>query len=174
MTVAARLAEDLCAAGWVVVSGAAYGIDSAGHRGALQSGGCTIAVVAGGLGHHLDAPGADLLRRIRAQGLVVSEADHAASPRKHSFLHRNRLIAALTRATVVVEAAQRSGALNTARRADSLGRVVAAVPGPVTGGASTGTHALIRDGRAVLVRGISDVLELIEPLGTVPPPASRP
>ncbi len=169
MSVADRLSAELVAAGWVVVSGAAYGIDSAAHRGALVGGGCTVAVVAGGIERTMSGPGNRMLAAIAEQGLVVAEHPGTVSPQRHTFLRRNRLIAALTRATVVVEAAERSGALNTARWAESVGRMVLAVPGPVTGPASRGTHRMIRDSRAVLVRDTADVLEVLEPIGTLPP-----
>jgi len=168
MAVADRLAQELVAAGWVVISGAAYGIDSAAHRGAVAADGCTVAVVAGGIDRAVAGSARKLLDRISEQGLVVAEQPGEAPALRHSFLHRNRIIAALARATVVVEAAERSGALNTARTAEGLGRMVMAVPGPVTGGMSRGTHTLIRDGRAVLVRDTADVLEIIEAIGAVP------
>lgn len=173
MAVADRLAAELVAAGWVVISGAAYGIDSAAHRGAVAAGGCTVAVVAGGIDRAVAGSAARLLDSIGEQGLVVAEQPGEAPALRHSFLHRNRIIAALARATVVVEAAERSGALNTARTAEGLGRVVLAVPGPVTGGMSRGTHALIRDGRAVLARDTADVLEMVEAIGALPSEADN-
>jgi DNA processing protein len=172
MAAADRLGGELAAAGWVVVSGAAHGIDTAAHRGALTAGGCSVAVVAGGI--ERDTPSRRMLAAVADQGAVVSEADGARPPQRHTFLQRNRLIAALTRATVVVEAAERSGALNTAGWAESLGRLVLAVPGPVTAAVSRGTHGLIRDGRAVLVRDTADVLELLEPIGAVSPQSQAP
>ena len=132
MTVAGAVAAELTAAGWLVVSGAAFGIDAAAHRGALAAGGATIAVMAGGVDVPVPRSHAPLLARINDQGLLVSEYPPGTMPRKHSFLERNRLIAALSRATIVVEAGSRSGSLNTADWAATLGRPVLAVPGPVT------------------------------------------
>lgn len=168
MAAASALAGELAAAGWVVVSGAAYGIDSAAHRGALVAGGATVAVVAGGLEAGVPAARAPLMARIAANGTVVTEHPADVTPRKHSFLERNRLIAALTRAVVVVEAGVRSGSLNTARWAESLLRPVLAVPGPITSPMSAGTHRLIRNGRGILVDAAADILEVIEPLGSAP------
>ena len=170
MTAASMLAGELAAAGWVVVSGAAYGIDSAAHRGALVSGGCTMAVLAGGLDATVTPARAPLMDRIGENGMVLTEHAGHVTPRKHSFLQRNRLIAALTRAVIVVEAGTRSGSLNTARWAESLLRPVLAVPGPITSPMSAGTHRVIRDGRAILVSSCAEVLEVIEPLGYPPEP----
>jgi DNA processing protein len=169
MSVADRLAGELAEAGWVVVSGCAFGIDAAAHRGSLNAGGCTVGVVAGGIQRALRSPQATVAHIIARGGMIVSESGDHQAPRRHTFLLRNRLIAALTRATVVVEAAARSGALNTARTAEILGRVVIAMPGPVSSPVSVGTHTLIRDGRAVLARDTSDVLELVEAMGQPEP-----
>lgn len=170
MSVADRLAGELAAAGWVVVSGGALGIDSAAHRGCVRAGGCTIAVVAGGIERAIPGGTTSVMHLVGEGGLIASETEGLQPPRPYTFLERNRLIAALTRATVVVEAAQRSGALNTARTAESLGRVVIAVPGPVSSPVSVGTNTLIRDGRAVLARDTADVLELVEAMGDLPDP----
>lgn len=161
ITVAGGLAAELAAAGWVTVSGAALGIDSAAHRGALAAGGATVAVMAGGVDVPVPRSHAGLLERIRDTGALVSDRVPGTTPRKDSFLARNRLIAALTRATVVVEAGNRSGALNTAQWAELLGRPVLAVPGPCTSPMSRGTHTLIRSGRASLVRDVLDVLAAV-------------
>lgn len=160
---AGMLAADLTAAGWVVVSGAALGIDAAAHRGALAAG-ATVAVLAGGVDVASPRSNAALLNRIAAAGLIVSEQPPGSEPAKHRFLERNRLIAGLARAVVVVEAAHRSGALNTANWAEQLGRHVLAVPGPASSPMSRGTHALIRERQAVLVQDADDVLEVLEPL----------
>lgn len=169
LSVASSLAADLAACGWVVVSGGAFGIDAAAHRGALTAGGCTVAVLASGVDMPTPRSHAPLLARISASGLLVSERPLGYLPRAHDFLHRNRLIAALTRAVVVVEAGSRSGALHTANCASTLRRPVAAVPGPVTSALSVGTHRSIREGQAVLVTDVSDVLELLEPLDAAGP-----
>ncbi|WP_114855242.1 DNA-processing protein DprA [Brachybacterium sp. YJGR34] len=160
--VAARLAADLAARGGTVVSGGAYGIDAAAHRGALAAGdGATLAVLAGGLDRLYPRGNTELLSRIRARHLLVSEAPPGTAPTRWRFLARNRLIAALTRATVVVEAGWRSGALSTARHADLLSRPVGAVPGPVTSAASAGCHRLIRERGAVLVTEPDELLDLL-------------
>ncbi len=163
---AAELAADLCGAGVAVVSGGAYGIDGAAHRAALGVGGLTVAVMAGGVDRTYPSGNTDLAERIVASGgAVIAEVPCGAAPTKWRFLQRNRLIAALAGATVVVEAGWRSGALNTAGHAASLGRPVGAVPGPITSAASAGTHRLLREYDAVCITGTDDVLEL---LGAVP------
>lgn len=163
-SVAAELAEGLTDQGWSVVSGGAYGIDGAAHRGALAAGGGTVAVLAGGVDVPYPRGNAALLERIAEEGLLVSEAPPGAAPTRRAFLIRNRLIAAMTSGTVVVEAALRSGALNTATWANGCLRVVMAVPGPVTSPLSAGTHRLLRDAEAVLVTGVADVLTTLSPL----------
>jgi len=168
LAAAERLAADLAAAGWTVVSGAAHGIDTAAHRGAALAGGATCGVLAGGIDRVLSPGPRRTAASIADHGLVIAENSGTQPPQRHSFLHRNRLIAALTRATVVVEAAERSGALNTARWAEGLGRLVMAMPGTVWGEMSRGTHALIRDGRAVLVRDTADVWEMLAAMGDFP------
>ena len=147
-----------------VVSGAAYGIDGAAHRGALAAGGCTVAVLAGGVDRWYPRGHERLLDRIAAEGLVVSEIPPGSAPAAWRFLERNRLIAALTGGTVVVEAAWRSGALATAERAVRLNRPVGAVPGPVTGPMSTGCHRLIREG-AACITDAGEVADLIGRIG---------
>lgn len=149
--------------GFTVVSGGAFGIDAAAHAGAVPPGG-TVAVLAAGV--DVDSPrgNAGLLARIRREGTVVSEVPPGTAPASHRFLVRNRLIAALTPGTLVVEAALRSGALATARHAHGLHRVVMAVPGPVDSAASGGCHALIAQAEAVLVAGPADVSALLGPL----------
>src|SRR6201995_1311084 len=158
----------LAARGRPVVSGAAYGIDACAHQGPLAADGVTIAVLACGVdrayppGHH------DLLASIAAQGVIVSEWPPGRAPNRLRFLIRNRVIGALTRGTVVVEAGLRSGALNTARHTRDLHRPVMAVPGPVTSETSAGCHKIIREWGAVCVNGAPDVLELRPPLGETP------
>jgi len=163
--VAAQLAIDLAERGVSVVSGGAYGIDAAAHRGALSVGGPTCAVLAGGVDRLYPAGNAALLEAVMAHGVVVAEPAPGSVPGRHRFLLRNRLIAALGQVCVVVEAAWRSGALNTARHAEALLRPVGVVPGPVTSMGSVGCHRLLRDTDAVCVTGSADVLELLSPSG---------
>ena len=158
--VASELAAELAGRGFAIVSGAAYGIDGAAHRAALASGALTGAVLAGGIDRFYPAGHEDLLTRIVHDGVVVSEAPFGVAPTAWRFLQRNRLIAALSRAVVVVEAATRSGALNTASHALALGRPLGAVPGPITAPLSAGCHLLIRDQGAALVASADDVVEL--------------
>lgn len=166
--VAVDLGSSLADAGAVVVSGGALGIDAAAHRGALVAGGHTVAVLACGIDVAYPRAHADLLDRIAEDGLLVSELPPGSTPTRHGFLIRNRIVAALSSGTVVVEAALRSGALNTASWAQALLRIVAAVPGPVTSPLSAGCHRLVREAGAVLVTGADEVLELLGPLGRVP------
>jgi DNA processing protein len=158
--VAQELAAGLAQSGATVVSGAAYGIDGAAHRGALAAGGTTLAYLAGGCDRSYPSGHADLLDRIAATGAVLSEVPCGAAPTKWRFLQRNRLIAAATDATIVVEAGLRSGSLNTAGHAAALGRPLGAVPGPVTSAASAGTHRLLREFDAVCITGADDAREL--------------
>lgn len=170
------ICHELVAAEWCVVSGGAYGIDAVAHTAALETGpelGATAAVLACGVDRFYPAANAELLARICARGVVLSEVPLGCAPTRYRFLQRNRLIATLARATVVTEAAWRSGALNTARHAASLSREVAAVPGDVLVGSSAGCHRLIRDDHAVLVSTGSEVLELVGPLGTPVASAER-
>jgi DNA processing protein len=166
VSVAGAIAADLAAAGVTVVSGAAFGIDQAAHRGALSGGGTTVAVLACGVDRAYPAAHRDLLDYVAETGLVVSELPPGCAPTKVRFLSRNRIIAALSLGTVVVEAAVRSGALNTASWAGTVHRPVMGVPGPVTSAPSEGVHELIRGRDAVLVTRGSDVLELVSPAGT--------
>lgn len=173
--VAADWSYSLTAESITVVSGAAYGIDAAAHRGALAAEGSTVAV----LGCALDAgypAGHDvLLRRISDRGLVLSEYAFGTPPARHRFLVRNRLLAALSGGTVVVEADLRSGARNTARIAGELGKAVLAVPGPVSSRMSAGCHQLVRSRRATLVTSAAEVAEEIGRLGIdLAAEASRP
>jgi DNA processing protein len=165
-SVAGQLGADLAGVGVSVVSGAAYGIDQAAHRGALSGGGPTVAVLACGVDRAYPSAHRQLLDYVAETGLVVSEAPPGSAPTRLRFLSRNRLIAALTVGTVVVEAAVRSGALNTASWAGLLNRLVMGVPGPVTSAPSEGVHELIRSGAATLVTRGTDVLELVSPIGS--------
>ena len=152
-----------------MVSGAAFGIDASAHRGALAMGRATIAVLACDAGTDYPRAHAALLSRIAESGLIVSEQPPGQVPTKARFLSRNRLIAGLAGGTVVVEARRRSGSLNTLHWADRLGRPTMAVPGPVTSQQSGGTHQAVRDGKAVLVTGGSDVLSELAGIGAAEP-----
>ena len=164
MHVAGELAAGLAERGWAIISGAARGIDGAAHRGALAARGVTVAALACGIDLVYPAGHEALIGAIAAEGLVLSELPPGTAVSRFRFLDRNRVIAALGLGTVVVEAAARSGSLVTARLADSLGRPVLAVPGPVTSEASEGTHQLIRDG-ALLVTRAAEVVEHLGDLG---------
>ncbi|QES47991.1 DNA-protecting protein DprA [Streptomyces venezuelae] len=165
---AQTLAAGLAERGWVVVSGAAYGIDGAAHRGALAAGGATAAVLACGVDVRYPRGHAGLIGRIGRQGLLIGELPPGSHPTPSRFVLRNRVIAALTRGTVVVEAAYRSGSLVTARRARELGRFVMGVPGPATSGLSAGVHELLR-GEAELVTDAAEVVELVGGIGELAP-----
>jgi DNA processing protein len=160
--IARSWSADLAAQRWCVLSGAAYGIDAAAHRGALAADGTTVAVLAGGVDVPYPRAHTALLARIADQGLVVSETPPGESVRRQRFLSRNRVIAALGRATLVVEAAVRSGTASTAHAAAAMNRPVLAVPGPVTSASSAGCHRMIRDGDAILVADVSDLLDLLD------------
>lgn len=159
------LAATVARSGRPVVSGAAYGIDQAAHRGAIAVGGTTVAVLACGADRVYPAEHAPLITHIGEHGAVVSEAAPGSSPMRVRFLARNRLIAALTTGTVLVEAAMRSGALNTANWALGLNRPLMGVPGPVTSAASGGVHERIRTAAATLVTSGEEVLELVARVG---------
>lgn len=149
--------------GCTVVSGGAYGIDAHAHRGALAGGTGdmpTIAVMAGGVGRYYPSGNEDLLRAVANQGAVIAEVPPGSAPTRYRFLQRNRIIAALAAVTVVVEARWRSGALNTAHHAESIGRAVAAVPGSIHSANSAGCHRLLRDGGAVCVTDVGEIAEL--------------
>ncbi|WSQ12087.1 DNA-processing protein DprA [Streptomyces sp. NBC_01231] len=165
---AATLAAGLAERGWVVVSGGAYGVDGAAHRGALGAGGATVAVLACGVDRPYPRGHAQLITRIAEQGLVVGELPPGEHPTPSRFVLRNRVIAALTRGTVVVEAAYRSGSLVTARAAQRLGRYTMGVPGPATSGLSAGVHELLRQD-AVLVTDAAEVVELVGDMGELAP-----
>ncbi|MGH3659974.1 MAG: DNA-processing protein DprA, partial [Micromonosporaceae bacterium] len=151
----------------------AYGIDAAAHRGALTAGGVTVAVFACGIDNAYPIGHVSLFERIAEDGLLVSEWAPGVTPQRHRFLVRNRVIAAATRGTVVVEAAARSGSRATLHRAFRLGRMGMAVPGPVTSAMSVGAHQELRDGRARLVTGTDDVLEEVGRIGDDLAPVPR-
>ncbi|MCP2263829.1 DNA-processing protein DprA [Promicromonospora thailandica] len=168
--VARSLARGLAERGFTLVSGGAAGIDAEVHRGALVSGAPTVAFLAGGVDRLYPASSTDLLRRAAEEGgAVVSEAPPGSVPGKQRFLKRNRLIAALSSGTVVVEAALRSGALSTANHAVRLLRPLGAVPGPVTSMASAGCHELLRRGAAVCVTDAAEAAELVGDMGEAAP-----
>lgn len=148
---AAEIASRAVDAACTVVSGGAYGIDAVAHRVAISGAGRTVALLAGGVDQLYPAGHVELLRGVMANGVVLAESPPGTRPSRWRFLARNRLIAALADATVVVEAGARSGALNTAHHAVQLGRPVFAVPGPLTSAASVGCHRLVASGRAQLV-----------------------
>ena len=175
--VAADLGAQLGERGWTVVSGGAYGIDAAAHRGALAAGAPTVAVLACGVDRVYPTAHGALFARIAESGLLVSEWPPGCAPLRHRFLVRNRLIAALTRGTVVVEAAARSGAQATAARARALGRQLMVVPGPITSALSVGCHELLRDREtgAALVTSAAHVIEAVGGIGTdLAPQLERP
>lgn len=151
----------LAESGMCIVSGAAYGIDGMAHRTALAVGGPTIAVLAGGVDRFYPSGHDALLHRIVESGLVLSEMPCGFAPTKWRFLQRNRLIAALSTATVVIEAGKRSGSLNTAYHAFELGRPVGVVPGPVTSGSSVGCHRLLRGTEALCVTNSEEMRQLL-------------
>jgi DNA processing protein len=171
---AEKLAGGLAAAGWTVVSGLARGIDGAAHRGALDAGGRTIAVLAGGLRRIYPPEHAELAERVVRQGAILTETPMTVDPQPGMFPARNRIISGLSRAVVIVEANAKSGALITAVHAAEQGRDVYAVPGAVDSPASAGCLELIRTG-ARLVRSADDILEDLHGItGTAPPPAKLP
>ena len=167
LSVAGELGKGFADRGLTVISGGAYGIDGQAHRAALASSSRalpTVAVMAGGVDRYYPSGHEDLLREIARRGLMVSELPPGASPTRHRFLKRNRLIAALSSLTVVVEARWRSGALSTARRAAEIGRHVAAVPGSVYSANSVGCHRLLREG-ALCVTDEKEAFELMAASG---------
>ncbi|MDO5032502.1 DNA-processing protein DprA [Corynebacterium sp.] len=151
---------------WSIVSGGALGVDTAAHEAALEAGGVTVALAACGIDHSYPARNARLFERMTASGCVVSEFAPGTPPQRHRFLTRNRLVAALSAGTVVVEAGFRSGALNTLNWAEALGKVTMAVPGPITTSGSLGCHQRIQAGRAQLVASADEVRELVGAVGS--------
>jgi len=163
--VAGELGYGLADRGWTVVSGGAFGIDAAAHRGALAAGGTTIAVLACGIDRPYPVSHTSLFERISDEGLLVSEWPPGADPHRRRFLVRNRVIAALTRGTVVVEANRRSGARFTLGRARLLRRHCLAVPGPVTSAMSVGCHDELRTEGTILVTDAAQVIEAVGQIG---------
>jgi DNA processing protein len=166
--VAAELAASVAARGWTVVSGGAFGIDAAAHRGALGADGVTVAVLACGLDVPYPAAHAELLDAVAHQGAIVSEQPPGRNVSRLRFLTRSRVLAALATVTLVVEAGERGGAMNTARHARDLGRPLMAVPGPVTSDLSAGCHHIIRNWRGSLVTSAGDVIDTLTAAGTAP------
>ena len=158
LAVAERLAADLASRGIVIVSGLARGVDSAAHRGALQGGGSTVAVLGSGADRVYPSEHAALAVQIQRTGVVASELAPGTPPLPHFFPLRNRIISGLARAVVVIEAGEKSGSLITARLALEQGRDVLAVPGNVLSGRNRGAHALLRDG-ARIVETADDVVD---------------
>lgn len=171
--VAADFAAGLAENDVAVVSGGAYGIDGAAHRAALAAEGLTLAVMAGGIDVLYPAGHSALLHRVGVNGLLLTEYPPGTRPARHRFLTRNRLVAALSSATVVIEAGVRSGAASTAAWARALGRVVCAVPGPVTSAASIGCHALLQSGAQVVTRA-DEIRELVGHAGEFATELPRP
>lgn len=159
--ITAEIVDGVCASGVAIVSGAAYGVDAVAHRTALAVEGATIAVLAGGIDRPYPQGHVELLTQIGKNGLVCSEMVPGSAPTRWRFLQRNRLVAAMARATLVTEAGVRSGSLNTAGHASELSRALGAVPGPVTSPASAGCHKLVRDYNATLVTNAADAQELL-------------
>lgn len=170
---ATDLAAGLVLRGFTIVSGAALGIDGAAHRGALATDGDTVAVLACGVDRAYPASHTGLIRQVREAGAVISEVPPGSAPTRTRFLSRNRIIAALSAGTIVVEASLRSGALKTARTADELHRPVGAVPGPVTSAVSAGCHDLVRVRDVTLVTDAAEVAELVGDLGVDLAPAKH-
>ena len=158
------LASQASLAGLVVVSGGAYGIDTASHQGALSVGGISIAVLAGGINRLYPLENQKLFKYITKSGLLISEVMPNIESKPYRFLIRNRLIAALSRSTVVVEAKFISGSIRTARDAAEIFRPVFAIPGPVTSALSEGCHRLIAERVADIATSLDEILEVITPL----------
>jgi DNA processing protein len=171
-SIAGEFAFDLASIGFNVVSGGAIGIDTASHHGALNAQGKTICVQANGLHKFYPSKNDFLFEKIIKNGLMISEYPPGRNPNKNYFLDRNRIIAALSKSTMVVEAAEISGALSTVRHALRMQRLVLAVPGSIHSKSSVGTNELIRNREAESVTNLQQVLELILPLGQIPTKAS--
>ncbi|TDE18958.1 DNA-processing protein DprA, partial [Actinomadura sp. 6K520] len=169
---AADFASELADRGWTVISGGALGIDAAAHRGALAADGSTVAVLANGVDVPYPASNEGLFAEMARRCLLVSESPPGTHPHRLRFLVRNRVIAALSRGTVLIEAEARSGALNTAGWAAKLGRIVMAMPGPVTSRTSVGCHRLLREEGTTLVTRTEEIIEAVGSIGTdlAPPP----
>ena len=171
-SIAGEFSFDLGSMGFNIVSGGAIGIDTASHHGALNAKGNTICVQANGLHKLYPSNNALLFEKINKAGLMVSEYPPGRNPAKNYFLDRNRIIAALSKSTLVIEAGEISGALSTARHALRMQRLVLAVPGSINSKSSVGTNELIRNREAESVTNLQQVLELILPLGQIPLGAS--
>jgi DNA processing protein len=171
--VARELGYGLAGRDWTVVSGGAYGVDGFAHRGALAGGGITVAVLACGVDMAYPVSHTSLFERVAEDGLLVSEWPPGAEPFRHRFLIRNRVIAAASKGTVVVEAAARSGALQTLRRAGQLGRCRMVVPGPITSAMSVGCHERLRDPEITLVASVAHVVEEVGRIGKDLAPVPR-
>ncbi|MEN9453718.1 MAG: hypothetical protein RLZZ19_205 [Actinomycetota bacterium] len=162
--IASEFASGFADRQWAVTSGGAYGIDTHAHRGCIAAEGKTYAVLASGVNVEYPAGNARLFSEIQETGALISEVMPSIKARPERFLTRNRIIAAMSRATIVVEAAFRSGSLRTAREAAELMRLVMAVPGPITSPTSDGCHRLIGERCAEIVTSVSDAMELLEPI----------
>ena len=162
--VASEFSSGFADRAFVVVSGGAYGIDTHAHRGCLAAEGRTIAVVASGVDVDYPTGNSRLFAEIQENGAIISEVMPGVRARPERFLTRNRIIAAMSLGTIVIEAAFRSGSLRTARDAAELMRIVMAVPGPITSPTSDGCHRLIGERCAEIVTSVSDAMELLEPL----------
>ena len=171
-SIAGEFAFDLASIGFNIVSGGAIGIDTASHHGTLNAQGKTICVQANGLHKFYPSKNEILFEKIIKNGLMISEYPPGRNPTKNYFLDRNRIIAALSKSTMVVEAAEISGALSTVRHALRMQRLVLAVPGSIHSKSSVGTNELIRNREAESVTNLQQVLELILPLGQIPMKAS--
>jgi DNA protecting protein DprA len=161
----ARIAGDFAAGfadrEWAIVSGGAYGIDSYAHKGALIAEGVTVAVIASGIDINYPAGNTRLFAEICESGVMVTESMPGQRALPHRFLTRNRLIAAISKATLVVEAAFRSGSLRTARDAAEMFRPVMAIPGPINSPTSEGCHRLIGERAAEIVTSVADAVEFV-------------
>jgi len=160
--IAESLAEDLARSGRTLVAGGAYGVEASVHRAALMQEQNTIAVLASGIDRPYPVGHADLINRISREGLVLSEVPPSFSPTRQRSIDRSRILAALSSATIIVEAGSRSGSLHTANGAAQLGRLVGAVPGPVTSAASTGTNLLLQNRTARVITNGADIVRMLE------------
>lgn len=157
-----ELCGDLAQSGRTLVAGAAYGIEASAHRAALVRDANTIVVLASGVDRPYPAGHTDLIDRIAREGLLLSEVPPSVAPTRQRFIDRSRILAALSGATIIVEAGSRSGSLHTATEAAQLGRLVGAVPGPITSAASTGTNLLLQSGQARVITNGSDIVRMVE------------
>jgi len=157
-----ELCGDLAQSGRTLVAGAAYGIEASAHRAALVRDANTIAVLASGVDRPYPAGHTDLIDRIAREGLLLSEVPPSVAPTRQRFIDRSRILAALSGATIIVEAGSRSGSLHTATEAAQLGRFVGAVPGPITSAASTGANLMLQSGQASVITNGSDIMRMVE------------